>query len=360
MSGSSAAMWRYVKSVSPSRSRGYSASIGSFTLSSSSADAQTSSTSAMRAPTAVYASSANPDPSPALALDDDLVAALDELERAGRRQRDAVLLRLDLLRDPDPHGARDDSAPPERRRSHARASRPAANAAAKNHGSSPGPRPMWREREQLRTRPPSRRRSRRRRRRRPAARALGPRDPDLAEAERERRARVMREPPVARALVGERDARSDDRRRRRAPRRVFAASATARPPWPHREPVPTIPGPIPQTTTSAPLRAACASADAAVTHCTSPSRQGDTAIAVSSSWRAFRARTVSERDTGSAPPASWTYATRRPASAAHTGASWLWRPSAHDGQAVESLGRVVARPPPRSGSRAAPACTGAP
>jgi hypothetical protein len=44
-------------------------------------------------------------------FDDHVVAALDELERAGRRQGDAVLLRLDLLRHPDPHGGRDDTAP---------------------------------------------------------------------------------------------------------------------------------------------------------------------------------------------------------------------------------------------------------
>ena len=39
-------------------------------------------------------------------LDDDLVAALDELARPGRRQRDAVLLGLDLLGDADAHGRR--------------------------------------------------------------------------------------------------------------------------------------------------------------------------------------------------------------------------------------------------------------
>ncbi len=38
-------------------------------------------------------------------LDEHLVAAKDELARTGRRERDAVLLRLDLLGDTDPHGA---------------------------------------------------------------------------------------------------------------------------------------------------------------------------------------------------------------------------------------------------------------
>ena len=37
-------------------------------------------------------------------LDRHLVAAVDQLERAGRRQRDPVLVGLDLLGDADPHG----------------------------------------------------------------------------------------------------------------------------------------------------------------------------------------------------------------------------------------------------------------
>ena len=39
-------------------------------------------------------------------LDRDVVPAVDQLERAGGRQRDAVLVRLDLLGDADPHAAR--------------------------------------------------------------------------------------------------------------------------------------------------------------------------------------------------------------------------------------------------------------
>ena len=107
---------------------------------------------------------------------------------------------------------------------------------------------------------------------------------------------------------------------------TFAASATARPPWPHLDPVPTIPGPIPQTIASAPRLTARVSAAATVTHWRSPSRHGLTAIAVSRSRRAFSARTVSESETGSEPPASCTYATRRSASAAQAGASWLCSP----------------------------------
>ena len=49
--GSSAAMCRYVNRIKPSRSRRYSDSIGSFTLSTSSERSQTSSTETIRAPT---------------------------------------------------------------------------------------------------------------------------------------------------------------------------------------------------------------------------------------------------------------------------------------------------------------------
>src|SRR3954471_22906714 len=66
VSGSSAAMCKYVKSTSPSRSRAYSAAIGSFTLSNSSESAHKSSTETMRAPTASYAESGNELPSPAV------------------------------------------------------------------------------------------------------------------------------------------------------------------------------------------------------------------------------------------------------------------------------------------------------
>ena len=59
----------------------------------------------MRAPFASYCSSANWLPAPASVLDDDLVPALDELARARGRQRDPVLLRLDLLGDADSHAA---------------------------------------------------------------------------------------------------------------------------------------------------------------------------------------------------------------------------------------------------------------
>ena len=45
-------------------------------------------------------------PLPRVVLDEHLVASVRQLERSGRRQRNAVLVRLDLLRDADPHGRR--------------------------------------------------------------------------------------------------------------------------------------------------------------------------------------------------------------------------------------------------------------
>src|SRR3989440_1114810 len=59
-------MWRYVKSTSPSRSRAYSGSIGSLTLSRRSASSQASSTETIRAPARSYCSSGNALPSPAV------------------------------------------------------------------------------------------------------------------------------------------------------------------------------------------------------------------------------------------------------------------------------------------------------
>src|SRR5256885_3742783 len=62
---SSAAIWRYVNSTSPSRRRAYSGSIGSFTFKSNSASPQTSSSETIRAPAASYAASEKELPSPA-------------------------------------------------------------------------------------------------------------------------------------------------------------------------------------------------------------------------------------------------------------------------------------------------------
>ena len=99
-----------------------------------------------------------------------------------------------------------------------------------------------------------------------------------------------------------------------------------------------------------PSARAQASAAAVVTQSTSPSRHGATAIAVPRSPRSLSARTVSESETGSAPPATWTYATRTPASAAHTGATWLCSVQQTTGMPVERVRRA------RPSSSTAPEC----
>ena len=98
-----------MKRTSPSRRRGYSAGIGSFTLSTSSDSPQTSSTEPSRAPTASYCVVRERAAVAGARLDEHLVPALDELARARRRQRDAVLVGLDLLDDADLHRRADPS-----------------------------------------------------------------------------------------------------------------------------------------------------------------------------------------------------------------------------------------------------------
>src|SRR6185503_2517137 len=105
---------------------------------------------------------------------------------------------------------------------------------------------------------------------------------------------------------------------------VSTASATESPPCPQGLAVPTMPGPIEQRTASHPCSAAQTKAAAVETHATLPSMHAPTATVVSTSPRSRSARTVSERETGSAPPGTWTYATLRPSpSPAAAGATWL-------------------------------------
>ena len=88
----------------PSRRRGYSTAIGSFTFSTSSLLSQTSSTETiLRADARVRIVGEGAADAGTL-LDRHLVAVVDQLERARGRERDAVLVRLDLLGDADPHG----------------------------------------------------------------------------------------------------------------------------------------------------------------------------------------------------------------------------------------------------------------
>ena len=186
---------------------------------------------------------------------------------------------------------------------------PAANAAAKNARSSSGPRPMCESGSPAQA-------SASRRRRRPRALEPSALEPGRPGDRRGRgrassTARVWWETPRWRSRASASETRSASTGRPPSAIAAFAASAAASPPWPSGEPVPTMPGPIAQTTTSKPAAVAQASADATPTHCDvavdarrrrrPPSRPGR---APSS------ARTVSDSETGSAPPASWTYATR--------------------------------------------------
>ena len=108
-------------------------------------------------------------------------------------------------------------------------------------------------------------------------------------------------------------------------------------------PVPTMPGPDRAHDGVEPGAFAQASAEAVETQSTSPSTHAPTATAASSRPRAFSARTASESETGSAPPGSWTYATRAPSPIpAHTGATWLWSEQQTTGMPVERL-RELAR-----------------
>src|SRR5262249_33165444 len=104
---------------------------------------------------------------------------------------------------------------------------------------------------------------------------------------------------------------------------AFAASAAASPPWPRRDPVPTMPGPIAHTATSNPRPAAQASAEPVVTLSKSPPKQLPAETVAVTKPRVRSTPTVSEGPRGSAPPAACTQPTPSPASAAHTGASWL-------------------------------------
>ena len=86
-------------------------------------------------------------------------------------------------------------------------------------------------------------------------------------------------------------------------------------PWPSRVPVPTIPGPTEQTTRRNPAPSPKRAPPHEVTHCASPSRHGATAIAISSRPRSSSVRTVSDSETGSAPPAPARMRRAAPASA---------------------------------------------
>ena len=152
---------------------------------------------------------------------------------------------------------------------------------------------------------------------------LPARDDDLAEAQVEDGLGVMRDAPVAFARIGLGRAHREHRptaergcgvrRVRERERTVAEPRAGADDPGPDRADDRVV------VLRPRPTRARRRT----VTHSTSPSRHGATATATPSRPRSCSARTASDSDTGSAPPATCTYATRTPASAAHTGATWL-------------------------------------
>ena len=147
-------------------------------------------------------------------------------------------------------------------------------------------------------------------------------DDDVAQAQAEHGLRVVGDAPVALALVGLRDARRDhcpaaerrsphSRRWRRRARRGRAGSrcrrCRARSRRQRRRARRFAPRRAPTT---------------AFTHSTSPSKQARRRPSGEQS-RPRSSRTVSDSAAAARRPASWMYATRSPASAAHTGATWL-------------------------------------
>src|SRR5215211_2175125 len=231
-----------------------------------------------------------------------------------------------------------------------RATLPAAKAAAKNHGSTSGPRPMWESGSPAHaSSQPSTSTSTRGSSHSGASRPFGhairtsPRQSSTT-------ARVWCETPRCRSRSSAPDTRTASTGEPPSALAKFAAAAAATPPWPSLEPVPTIPGPTAQATASWPAAAAHASAEATLTHSTSPPKHAPWEIVLASTPRPCRARTVSESPSESAPPSSWTYATRTPSPRpAHAAASWLWREQHTTGI------------PPSSAARSAPssACSAA-
>src|SRR2546430_10300031 len=154
-----------------------------------------------------------------------------------------------------------------------RASLPAAKAEAKNHGSSSGPRPMWSS-----GRPSQAARHSLTSSSRPQSSQSGASRPtgqatETSPRQSSKTARVWCETPRWRARSSPLEARTANTGEPPSAVAVFAASAAASPPWPSREEVPTIPGPIEHTTASSSSPAAQARAEATVTHSRSPPKQ---------------------------------------------------------------------------------------
>ena len=154
-----------------------------------------------------------------------------------------------------------------------------------------------------------------------------PGEVDLAQAEAEHRAGVVRQAAMPLPRVAFRDPRARPPGRRRARTRRSPPPLRRARRGPRREPVPTIPGPIAQTTASWPDALAQASADATSRRiATSPSRQGATATAVSTKpgllqpahrvRERHRQRTAAELDVGDSAPGRARRTPARPGCAA--------------------------------------------
>ena len=128
-----------------------------------------------------------------------------------------------------------------------------------------------------------------------------------------------------------------------------------------REPVPTIPGPTEQTAASTPLRLRPRRAR------TQPITQSHVAvearrrraIATSSRPRAFSSRTVSDSETGSAPPRELDVGDPQPRPEPGAHGRELAVDGAADDRHPAERRRQLGAPPPRAARRPARACTGA-
>ena len=238
-----------------------------------------------------------------------------------------------------------------------RASRPAANAAAKNHGSSSGPRPMCESgRPAQASRQPSRR---------PLPRSSDAGRSSPGPGDRTSPSRAERRACGARRRGGARARRASETRgaitgRPPSARAAFAASAAASPPWPSARAGADDAGPDRADATSKPSRLRPRERRRRRSRtATSPSKHGADRDGHLEEAALLSARTASESETGSAPPGKLHVrdAHARP-SAAHTGASWLCSEQQTTGMPVERLREravllgVTRRPP-------AAACTGA-
>ena len=212
-----------------------------------------------------------------------------------------------------------------------RASRPAANAAAKNAGSSSGPRPMCESGRPAHGLLP--------------ALAVFSPTTHLAEAGRSTASRVVGDAAVALA----RDPRRRRARRppagRRAPIAAFAAVAAASPAVTEPRAGPDDAGPDRADGDLVARPSPMRSADQTVTHLdVAAEARADRRDGRPRACAPCSARTVSDSATGKRPARELDVGDPRPASAAHTGATWLWSEQQTTGMPSRSIGRAPPAP----------------